>query len=494
MAKNSIRDFSATAGSNTDIQSVNIDESCPASGINNAIRELMADLKDVSTGAVNLETPAADQLNVDNLRLDGNTISSTDTNGDITLDPNGTGDTIIASGNFGVGTTSPGGLAEFYKAGTSEVLIGSDNGGTAQLSLYENDDGTKEGFLKYDGTNNRIHLATSGDANALVMPRDTGYVGLGTTDFTTQNGSVSRLLKLGGANNTVIAAEQTGSGKNFILEARNEGRSGGDRYAQMSFAEDGSDNGAIIFYTAASGSDVSERMRIDSSGQIFFGTTDASMYNNSGAGNGGVTINAANGFSKGLIACARDNAQPLEVNRLASDGTLVSFSQDGTQEGTISVSGSTVSYNGGHLSRWSQATDGNRIDGLVKGTVMTNLDQMAEWTKDGVTEDNEQLNCMAVSSVEGDANVAGVFVNWDDDDEDFTADMNIAMTGDMVIRIAQGTTVARGDLLMSTGDGTAKPQGDDIVRSKTIAKVTSTTVSHTYDDGSYLVPCVLMAC
>ena len=94
----------------------------------------------------------------------------------------------------------------------------------------------------------------------------------------------------------------------------------------------------------------------------------------------------------------------------------------------------------------------------------------------------------------GDANVAGVFVNWDDEDPDYTADMNVAMTGDMVIRIAQGTTVARGDLLMSAGDGTAKPQGDDIVRSKTIAKVTSTTVSHTYDDGTYLVPCVLMAC
>lgn len=91
MAKNSIRDFSATSSSNTDIQSVDIDENCAASGINNAIRELMADLKDVSTGTVNLETPGADQLNVDNLRLDGNTISSTDTNGNITLDPNGTG-------------------------------------------------------------------------------------------------------------------------------------------------------------------------------------------------------------------------------------------------------------------------------------------------------------------------------------------------------------------------------------------------------------------
>ena len=113
---------------------------------------------------------------------------------------------------------------------------------------------------------------------------------------------------------------------------------------------------------------------------------------------------------------------------------------------------------------------------------------------DAYTEENEQLNCMAVSSVEGDPNVAGVFVNWDEDDDIFHNDMNIAMTGDMIIRIAQGTTVQRGDLLMSAGDGTAKPQGDDIVRSKTIAKVTSTHTTCTYDDGSYCVPCVLMAC
>jgi len=129
---------------------------------------------------------------------------------------------------------------------------------------------------------------------------------------------------------------------------------------------------------------------------------------------------------------------------------------------------------------------------------------LAVWTKeDGTTKDNEQLNCMAISSVEGDANVAGVFINWNEDKEEelndpygksCVNDMNIAMTGDMVIRIASGTTIARGDLLMSAGDGTAKPQGDDIVRSKTIAKVTSTNVSHTYSDGSYLVPCVLMAC
>ena len=185
---------------------------------------------------------------------------------------------------------------------------------------------------------------------------------------------------------------------------------------------------------------------------------------------------------------------PLLLNRGSDDGVLVLLRQDNNTEGTISVSGSTVSYNGGHLSRYSQLADNTRDNNIVKGTVMTNLDQMAEWTTDGVTEDNEQLNCMAVSSVDGDANVAGVFVNWDDDDDVYTNDMNVAMTGDMVIRIAKDTTVSRGDLLMSAGDGTAKPQGDDIVRSKTIAKVISINKSHTYDDGTYLVPCVLMAC
>jgi hypothetical protein len=183
-----------------------------------------------------------------------------------------------------------------------------------------------------------------------------------------------------------------------------------------------------------------------------------------------------------------DNGTVCSFNRKTSDGAVVNFGQDGTVEGQINISGTTTSYLGGHLSRWSRLLDNSKDTSIVKGTVMTNLDEMVEWDD----EDNEQLNKMAVSSVEGDANVAGVFVNWDDDDN--YNDMNVAMTGDMVIRIAQGTTVARGDLLMSAGDGTAKPQGDDIVRSKTIAKVTSTNVSHTYDDGTYLVPCVLMAC
>jgi hypothetical protein len=226
-----------------------------------------------------------------------------------------------------------------------------------------------------------------------------------------------------------------------------------------------------------------ERMRIDSSGNLLVGKESPSF---------DIVGAALTPVGEGVFK--RNGAPVLYVNRGTDDGDLIRLFQDDILEGNISVSGSAVSYNGGHLSRWSQLTDNTRDESIVKGTVMSNLDQMAEWTTDGVTEENEQLNCMKVSDVEGDINVAGVFVNWDNDDDIYVNDMNIAMTGDMVIRIAQGTTVQRGDLLMSAGDGTAKPQGDDIVRSKTIAKVTSTYASHTYEDGSYLVPCVLMAC
>jgi hypothetical protein len=180
----------------------------------------------------------------------------------------------------------------------------------------------------------------------------------------------------------------------------------------------------------------------------------------------------------------------LNINRLASDGGLVDFYQDSALEGNISVSGTTVFFNGAHLARWSQLANGAQRVDILRGSVLSNLDEMCEWGE----EANEQLNRMKISDVDGDPNVAGVFISWDDDDDTYTDDFYCAMTGDFIIRIAEGVTVQRGDLLMSAGDGTAKPQDDDIIRSKTVAKVTSTHVTCTYDDGSYCVPCVLMAC
>jgi hypothetical protein len=249
-------------------------------------------------------------------------------------------------------------------------------------------------------------------------------------------------------------------------------------YASLGPAIQVTTNDPLLFLT-----NNAERMRIDSSGNLLVGRTTDS-----------ITVVGGTLRSGGTASFTATSNEILDLNRLSTDGKLQRFFQDSTEEGYITVSGTTVSYVGGHLARCAQTTT-NKDESLVKGTVLSNLDEMNVYTNaEGNPVDNEQLNKVKVSDVEGDANVAGVFVNWDFDEAHGVHEINVAMTGDMIIRIDQGVTVARGDLLMSAGDGTAKPQGDDIIRSKTVAKVTSTHVTCTYADGSYCVPCVLMAC
>lgn len=51
MSRDKISEWSSTAGSNTDVGGVNINEGCPPATINNALREIMAQVKDQQTGA-----------------------------------------------------------------------------------------------------------------------------------------------------------------------------------------------------------------------------------------------------------------------------------------------------------------------------------------------------------------------------------------------------------------------------------------------------------
>jgi hypothetical protein len=43
-----VSDWSSTAASNTTVGGINIDENCPAANVNNALREIMAQIKDYS--------------------------------------------------------------------------------------------------------------------------------------------------------------------------------------------------------------------------------------------------------------------------------------------------------------------------------------------------------------------------------------------------------------------------------------------------------------
>jgi len=379
---------------------------------------------------------------------------------------------IDSSGRVGIGTT-PSGSDGIFTVSINSIGFYLGYGASYDNYYTAGSSGTQ---IFRNGNTERMRITSSGD------------VGVGTS-------SPGAKLDVRAANTLVSAQYGIANIYSTDTFAINKGGSlsFGGKYATdgsfQTFAaiagrkEDAGDGGWAGYLQFVTGTTPTERARIDSSGNLIVGKTAASI----------TTVGIYNG-ADGLVQITRDGAEPLIVNRLTSDGTLVSFRQASTEEGSISVSGTTVSYNGGHLSRWAQTT-APKDDTLVKGTVLSNLDEMNVYTdSDGNPVDNEQLNKVKVSDVEGDANVAGVFVNWSHDEDHNVDEINMAMTGDMIIRIAQGTTVARGDLLMSAGDGTAKPQGDDIVRSKTVAKVTSTHVTCTYADGSYCVPCVLMAC
>ena len=65
-------------------------------------------------------------LNVDNLRLDGNTLSSTNTNGNINLTPNGTGSVVIS------GTTQVGGTI----TSTNQLVLQSSNAAGVKIDNF----------------------------------------------------------------------------------------------------------------------------------------------------------------------------------------------------------------------------------------------------------------------------------------------------------------------------------------------------------------------
>jgi|TARA_R110000851_G_scaffold195098_1_gene345934 hypothetical protein len=212
----------------------------------------------------------------------------------------------------------------------------------------------------------------------------------------------------------------------------------------------------------------------------------------------------------------------MRLNR-ADDGAMLLFQSAGSTEGNVSISGSTCTYTTFTGAHWSQLSDNSKPT-ILQGTVMETINEMCDWyvveflNKEGKTvkeqhllqegqsagdvinytyegetvkativkEENNNLAKVKISDSEDSKAVYGVFQTWDEDN-----DMNVVGLGTFVVRIHSGETVAIGDLLSSKGDGTAKVQADDIIRSRTIAKVTSTIKQTTYADDSYTVPCTL---
>ena len=125
------------------------------------------------------------------------------------------------------------------------------------------------------------------------------------------------------------------------------------------------------------------------------------------------------------------------------------------------------------------------------GDAVTFTSNGVEYTGKYVKEGDVKHVHSKISDSADSNRVYGVFHCWNNDNVADVNDMEIAQVGTYIIRVHQDVTVSAGDLLVSNGDGTAKKQDDDIIRSKTVAKVNSNIKVETYSDGSYTVPCTL---
>tara|TARA_Y100001938_G_scaffold82890_1_gene114050 strand:- start:58 stop:1503 length:1446 start_codon:yes stop_codon:yes gene_type:complete len=416
-------------------------------------------------------------------------------------------------------------------AGTDTVLIGTD---TTDDGWFDADGTFVPGFMTFGNGN------TDGRLSAFVNNQnDAGgpIVCLGKTRAT-----APETYTIVQADDQIgIISFQGGDGTTFV--------EGASIRADIDSTPGSNDMpGRLEFFTTSDGTNSgSERMRIDRFGDVFIGKTT----------NDGDTVGHFIS-ALGAINHVRSSANVLTLARNGNDGAIAAFRQGGSEEGFISVSGSTISYNSFTGSHWSRLADNSKPT-ILRGTIMDSIDEMCDWYQavadvedvkytaedqdviDGVKnvgdvkipgykikkgialpddksvgdsitfkhetdhkeveytgiivkENDVKHTKSKVSDTEDSKKVYGVFHRWDDGDDGLDGDVNdmeIAQVGTYIIRVNKDVTVEAGDLLVSNGDGTAKLQDDDIIRSKTVAKVNSNIKVETYEDGSYTVPCTL---
>ena len=94
---------------------------------------------DIDSGAIDGVTlgtnSAVTEAQIDNININGNTVSSTNTDGDITLDPNGTGHVVIPA-DLGMGTTSP--EARIHIEDSTPTIRLEDTGANGHVQLSAN--------------------------------------------------------------------------------------------------------------------------------------------------------------------------------------------------------------------------------------------------------------------------------------------------------------------------------------------------------------------
>ena len=351
MAKNSITDYSKTAASNTDIQSVDIAEGCLPSGINNAIREIMADLADMNDGTVTLTSPsfAAASL-TGNLSFGDGNKAIFGAGGDLVIQHNG-GDSLIND----VGTGS-------LKIQTNGTAIELNTTGGSPLGHFTNNGDVK---LFYQGSEKFATTSTGIDVTG-------GITTTALSQFTDVNIPDNNAIRFGNSQDLQIYHDgsnsfvhDNGSGRLYLKANDGVLIQGNNNETLGRFIQDGAVqlyfNGSQKLATTSTGIDVTGNINLDDDAKAIFGAgSDFLIFHNSANGNsiikeqgGGILTFQTNGSEVSVY----DTANLANMARFITGGGVQLY-HNGSSRFLTTATGINVSSSGDTIVRVTSA-DGN---------------------------------------------------------------------------------------------------------------------------------------
>jgi hypothetical protein len=255
---------------------------------------------------------------------------------------NGVGDAvkrmvIDQQGQVGIGTDSPDSELHILTSDAVPVLKVETTsvGGVPILELkgaggsqLKHVDETGAGQSRIDLLNDgviRFADISSGSTQERMRIDSSGRVGIGTDSpdkalTISASDSQIRLYDADGTNQ--FASFQSDNGTTHITSRNN------------------TSHGSISF-RRYNGTTVAESMRIDSSGNLLVGTTDADVANSSSVE--GISIRGGSNF----LGIARSGSSVAKFNRQSNDGSIVQFAKDGTTVGSIGTQGGAATIGNG---------------------------------------------------------------------------------------------------------------------------------------------------